>query len=160
MRNILLAIVVLFCACGSNNPKVQMYNYNVQYVDFRWDEKKEMGQIDAAGAVNAFRSFPFREQQEKAKTLPEPSAPTLSFVSQSDGAILAIWSYEPNSYELYLENAGEKVTVETTGETLIIESINSFFAGSRAELFNRLASEPSAVTKRGFLNRLKSIFSG
>jgi len=160
MRIILLAIVVLFCACGSNNPKVQMYNYNVQYVDFRWDEKKEMGQIDAAGAINAFRTFPFREQQEKAKTLPEPTYPTISFVSQSDGAILSVWSYEPDSYELYLENAGEKVTVETKGESLIIESINSFFAGSRAELFNRLSNIPGAATKRGFLNTIKSFFSG
>ena len=137
-----------------------MYNYNVQYVDFRWDEKKEMGQIDAAGAINAFRTFPFREQQEKAKTLPEPTYPTISFVSQSDGAILSVWSYEPDSYELYLENAGEKVTVETKGESLIIESINSFFAGSRAELFNRLSNIPGAATKRGFLNTIKSFFSG
>jgi len=160
MRKILLVFVALFMACGSNNPKIQMYNYNVKYVNFRWDEKKEMGQIDAAGAINAFRTFPFLEQQEKAKTLPEPTAPTLSFVSQGDSAILSVWSYEPNEYELYLENTGEKVTVETKGESLIVESINSFFAGSRKDLFNRLASEPSAVTKRGFLNTIKSFFSG
>ncbi|MBK8812726.1 MAG: hypothetical protein IPN69_18615 [Acidobacteria bacterium] len=137
-----------------------MYNYNIQYVDFRWDEKEEMGQIDAVGAVNAFRTFPFPEQYQKAKTLPEPTAPTLSFVSQGDGAILSVWSHEPNEYELYLENAGEKITVETKGESLIVESINSFFAGSRKDLFNRLASEPSAVTKRGFFNTIRSFFSG
>ncbi len=160
MRKILLFVVLLFIGCGSNNPKIQMYTYNVQYVDFRWDEKKEMGQIDAAGAVNAFRSFPFQEQQKKAETLPEPTYPTISFVSQNDGAILSVWSFEPNSYELYLENTGEKVTVETKDETLIVESINSFFAGSRTELFNRLASSPGAATKRGFLNIIKSFFSG
>ncbi len=136
-----------------------MFTYNVQYVDFRQDEKKEMGQIDAAGAVNAFRSFPFKEQQKKAETLPEPTFPTISFVSQSDGAILAIWSYEPDKYDLYLENAGEKVTVETKDETFIVESIKSFFAESRVDLFNRLASKPGAVTKRGFLNTIKSLFS-
>ncbi len=160
MREILLVIVVLFCACGSNNQKIDMFTYNVQYVDFRWDEKKEMGQIDAAGAVNAFRSFPFREQQKKAETLPEPTFPTISFVSQSDSATLAVWSYELDKYDLYLENTGEKVTVETKDETFIVESINSFFIGSRADLFNRLANKPSAVTKRGFLNTIKSFFSG
>jgi hypothetical protein len=45
-----------------------MYTYDVQYVDFQIDQVKEMGQIDADGAVNAFQSFPFKEQQEKAQT--------------------------------------------------------------------------------------------
>ncbi len=65
-------------------PKVHMYTYNIQYVNFRWDVKKEMGQIDAAGAINAFRSFPFREQQKKAQNLSAPTAPTISFVSRME----------------------------------------------------------------------------
>jgi hypothetical protein len=137
-----------------------MYTHDVQYVDFQNNQVKEMGQIDAAGAVNAFRLFPFKEQQEKARTLDEPTFPTISFRSQADGAVLAVWSLESDVYEIYLENKGEKVTVETKEESLVIEAINSFFAGDRSDLYNRLASKPGAVTKRGFLNRLKSIFSG
>ena len=137
-----------------------MYTYDVQYVDFRTDQVKEMEQVDAAGAVNAFRSFPFNEQQEKARNLPEPTFPTISFRSQADGAVLAVWSLEPDVYEIYLENEGEKVTVATGQESNVIESITSFFAGDRSDLYNRLATSPGAVTKRGFLNRLKSIFSG
>ena len=136
-----------------------MYTYNVQYVDFRTDQVEEMGQVDAAGAVQAFRSFPFREQQEKARTLSEPTFPTISFQSKADGAVLAVWSLEPDAYEIYLENQGEKVTVETRGVGLVIQAIESFFGGSRADLYNQLANRPGAVTKRGFLNRLKSIFS-
>jgi len=136
-----------------------MYTYDIQYVDFRTDQLKEMGQVDAAGAVQAFRSFPFKEQLEKAKGLSEPTFLTISFRSHHDGAILALWSLEPNIYEIYMENNAEKVTVDTKGEELVVEAINSFFSGSRSDLYKRLSSSPGAVTKRGLVNRLKSLFS-
>ena len=135
-----------------------MYTYNLQYVDFRTDQVKEMGPVDAAGAIKAFASFPFKEQLEKAQGLPEPTFPTISFRSHDDGAALAVWSLEPNVYEIYMENKGEKVTLNSKGDDLVIEAIGSFFSGSRSELFNRLSSVPGAVTKRGFLNRLNLFF--
>src|SRR5215831_17623653 len=87
---------------GRRDTHTYMYTYDIQYVDFRTDQLKEMGQVDAAGAVQAFRSFPFKEQLEKAKGLSEPTFLTISFRSHHDGAILALWSLEPNIYEIYL----------------------------------------------------------
>ena len=69
-----------------------MYTYDVQYVDFRFDQVKEMGEIDIQGAVKAFRSFPFKEQQQKARSLSEATFPTIRFRSHPDKWVLAIWS--------------------------------------------------------------------
>lgn len=135
-----------------------MYTYDVQYVDFRTDEVKDMGAVDAAGAVSAFRSFPFKEQLERAKTLSEPTFPTITF--RSDEAVLAVWSLEPDEYEIYLEQNEQKITLTVRGEALPIEAIQLFFNGGRAELYERLAKQPGAVTQRGIWHRLKSLFGG
>lgn len=142
-----------------------MYSYDVQYVDFQWDEIKEMGQVDADGAIKAFHSFPFKEQHEKAdKILKEnadagPTYPTISFRSKGDNATLAIWSTELNKYEVYLENENRKVTVETKNADFIVETIKDFFSGNRLDLFKRLSKEPGADTILGFWERLKSFFT-
>lgn len=135
-----------------------MYTYDIQYVDFPVDQVKEMGQVTAEEAVKIFQSFPFKEQQEKAKTLTEPTFPTISFRSRNDGANLAVWSLEPNVYEVYFENNGKKVTAETNEKRIVIESIESFFAGNRSDLYDRLSKIPGAVTPGHLFNRIKSIF--
>jgi hypothetical protein len=153
--------IVLLGSCGSaKRYNTQMYTYDVQYVDFRTDQVKDMGAVDAVGAVSAFRSFPFKEQLEKAKTLSEPTFPTISFRSGSDEAVLAVWSLEPDEYEIYLEQNEQKVTLAVRGEAAPIDAIQSFFNGGRADLYERLAKQPGAVTQRGIWNRLKSLCGG
>jgi hypothetical protein len=136
-----------------------MYTYDVQYADFEGDQKKEMGPVDASGAINAFRSFPFLEQYERAQSLPDGTAPTISFRSQSDEAVLAVWILEPNVYDVYLELSDGMVTVTTSDESFIIQAITSFFSGSRDDLFKKLAKTPGAVTKQGLLKRINSLWS-
>ena len=136
-----------------------MYTYDVQYVDFRFDQVKEMGEIDAQGAIKAFRSFPFKEQQQKARALSEPKFPTISFRSHTDKWTLAIWSLEPDLYEVYLEGDGKKVTVETREQSFIVNMIERFFSGSRSELYEQLAGRPGAVTAQRLWHRIVSMFS-
>lgn len=137
-----------------------MYTYDVQYPEFAWDQVKEMGHIDAAGAAEAFRKFPFRELIAKADSLgPEWTAPTISFRSQSDGATLSYCMRAADYREIYMENEGETVTVGPIDEQFMVEAIESFFSGSRADLYERLASHPVAVTQRSLWKRVKSLFS-
>jgi hypothetical protein len=56
MRGAILTVIVLLGSCSVAKHNTQMYTYDVQYVDFRTDETKDMGPIDAASAVPAFRS--------------------------------------------------------------------------------------------------------
>ena len=137
-----------------------MYTYDVQYAEFDWNQVKEMGSIDVAGAIKAFSTFPFIEEYEKANSLPEGTAPTISFRSQSDKAILSIWLMEPGLYEVYMEDKGKKVTVETSNEQFITETIESFFGNSRSDLFKQLANQPGAVIKVEFLKWVLSLFLG
>lgn len=137
-----------------------MYTYDVQYVDSATDQVKDMGPVDVVSAISAFRSFPFIEQLEKAKSLSAPTFPTISFRSGSDGAVLAVWSFEPDEYEIYLEQNDLKMTLGVRGELAPINAIQSFFSGSRAELYEHLAQQPGAVTERGIWNRIKSLFRG
>lgn len=60
-----------------------MYTYDVQYGDFNWDQKKEMGPIDVAGAITAFRSFPFQEEYEKALSISEGELLRLSLTGHN-----------------------------------------------------------------------------
>lgn len=113
-----------------------------------------------SGCCIGVRSFPFNEQLEKAKTLSEPTFPTISFRSGADDAVLAVWSLEPDEFEIYLEQNEQKVTLAVRGEAPPIDAIQSFFNGSRAELYKRLAKQAGAVTRRGFWIRLKSLFGG
>ena len=130
-----------------------MYTYDVQYVDFRWDQVKEMGEVGVDDAVNAFLSFPFKEQLDKADQMlgddpnAEPTSPTISFRSESDDASLAVWAMDSDSYEVYFESQDKKVTVETNHSDFIVEAIKEFFSGSHADLFQRLSGERVAVTK-------------
>jgi len=137
-----------------------MYSYDVQYVDFRTDHVKNMGPVDGPSAVTAFRSFPVKEQLQKAQALSEPTFPTIAFRSHSDGAVLAVWSLEPNEYEIYLEQDQQKVTLPVKGEAAPVDAIEAFFRGSRAELYQRLAQQPGAVVQQGVWNRLKALFGG
>jgi hypothetical protein len=136
-----------------------MYTYDVQYADFDTYQVKEMGIIDVSGAISAFRSFPFKEEYEKARLLPDGTAPTISFRSQADEVTLAVWLYEPEVYEVFLKLSDAMVTVRTSDEQFIIEVIKSFFTGSREDLFKQLKSNPIAVTRQSLRRRLKSIFS-
>ncbi len=134
-----------------------MYTYNVQYAAFRWDQVQERGLVDVKGAVEAFRAFPFRDEFKKGSQVsapPGPTAPTISFRSHSDGAVLAVWMVGLELYEVYLQEGGEKVRNETSEEPLIIEAIEAFFAGSRADLIRHLGHLPSCVAKPRFWNRL------
>ena len=138
-----------------------MYTYDVQYPEFAWDQVKEMGPIDAGGAIAAFRKFPFRELIAKADSLgPEWTAPTISFRSKSDGATLSYCMRAADYPEIYMESEGETVTVGPVDERIMIEAIESFFSGGRSDLYERLASHPAAVTQRGLWKRVKSLFSG
>jgi hypothetical protein len=136
-----------------------MYTYDVQYVEFRFDELNEMGEIDAHGAVKAFRSFPFKEQQQKARALSEPTFPTITFRSNPDKWALAIWSLEPDLYEVYLEGNGMKVTVETRDQSFIVNVIERFFSGGHSELYEQLAGRPGAVIAQRLWHRIVSMFS-
>jgi hypothetical protein len=136
-----------------------MYTYDVQYVDFRFDQVKEMGEIDAQGAVKAFRSFPFKEQLQKARSLSEPTFPTISFRSQPDKWALAIWSIESDLYDVYLEGDGKKVTVETRDQSFIVNAIERFFSGGRSDLYEQMAGRPGAVTAQRLWHRIVSMFS-
>ena len=113
-----------------------MYTYDVQYVDFRTDQVKNMGSVDGPGAVSAFRSFPFIEQLQKAQALSEPTFPTISFRSGSDGAVLAVWSLEPNEYEIYFEQNQEKVTLAVTEKRCQLMLLNRSLEGAVQSYIN------------------------
>jgi hypothetical protein len=136
-----------------------MYTYDVQYPEFEWDQVKEMGIIDQAGAIEAFRKFPFGELIAKADRLgPDATAPTMSFRSQSDQSTLAYCLRAPAYEEVYMENDGQTVTVGPVDVSFMLDAIESFFSGCHADLYERLARHPTAVTQRGLWKRLKSIF--
>lgn len=138
-----------------------MYTYDVQYPDFDWNQVREMGSVDATGAIEAFRNFPFKELVDKANQLgPESTAPTITFRSQSDGSSLSFCIRAADYEEVYMENDGETVTVGPINESFIIDAIRSFFVGSHSDLYERLASQPEAVTQRNFWKRTKSFFRG
>lgn len=63
------------------------YSHDVQLVTFRWDQTEDRGAVDGDAAIAAFRRLPFEQQQELARTLPEPTFPTVTFRSDGDGAI-------------------------------------------------------------------------
>ncbi|HEY9436852.1 MAG TPA: hypothetical protein VI260_35800 [Blastocatellia bacterium] len=136
-----------------------MYTYDVQYVDFRYDQVKEMGEVDTQGAVKAFHAFPFKEQQLKARSLSEATYPTISFRAHPDKWTLSIWSLEPDLYEVYLEGKGKKVTVETRDQSFIVNAIERFFSGGRSELYEQMAGRPGAVTSQRLWDRIVSMFS-
>ena len=137
-----------------------MYTYDVQYPEFEWDQVKKMGPVDVAGALEAFRSFPFDELFQKAESLgPDATAATISFRAPSDQPVLAIWLYEPGLYQVYMENFGDKVTIESRDKEFIIETIKEFFAGNHQDVYEKLAKDLSAVGTLGLWNRLKRIFS-
>jgi hypothetical protein len=131
-----------------------MYTYDVQHVDFRFDQVKEMGEIDAQEAVKAFRSFPFKEQHQKARSLSKPTFPTISFRSRADKWTLAIWSIEPDLYNVYLEGDWKNVTVETPDQSFIVNAIERFFSGGRSDLYEQMAGRPGAVTAQRLWRRI------
>ena len=133
------------------------YSYDVQYVDFDTYEVEDKGSIDSKGAIEAFRSFPFKEQQKKARSLPSPTFPTISFRSDHDDAVLATWSLEPDIFEVYMEINNMKVTVETDDQSYVENTIKDFFQGSRQELFDLLSEHPTAVVVVGLLTRIKKL---
>lgn len=136
-----------------------MYTYDVQYPEFTWDQVKEMGPIDAAGAVEALRNFPFRELLERADSLgAESTAPTITFRSKPDGAILSFCMRAADYREVYMESEGEKVAVGPVDEQFMVGAVESFFSGSHPALCKQMANHPGAVTQRPFLKRLKSLF--
>ena len=137
-----------------------MYTYDVQYPEFDCYEVKEMGQVDATGALEAFRSFPFRELILKAEALgPDSTAPTMSFRSKSDEASLSFCMRSPDYGEVRMENAGDEVTVGPVDDQVMIDAITTFFFESHGGLFERLAIRPKAVVHRRLWNQLRSLFS-
>ena len=156
---LLLFLGVILAACSEQQSMTTnfVYTQNLQYVHFRPDQTEERGPVEADAAVEAFRGFPFEEQQQKARTLPQPTFPTISFRSQPDGAVLAIWSLAPGEYEIYMEAAGEKVTAEESNVERVEQIIRDFFAGQRAQLSAELSEPNGAVVRRGFLSRIKGI---
>ena len=158
-RLIVALLGLTACADPQKTGGDAMYSHSVQLVHFRHDQVEERGEVSAEGAVSAFREFPFEEQIRQAETLPSPTFPTVSFRSQSDGSVLAVWSLEPGLYEVYLEADGKKVTAETTDAQYVEQAIRSFFSGGRAVLLERLSETPNAVTaSRGVWGWLKSMF--
>lgn len=135
------------------------YTHSVQFVDFPQDRVEERGPLTVDGAITAFRTFPYEEQQRKARSLQAPTFPTLSIRSAPDNAVLAIWSLEPDEYEVYMEREGQQVTSATTDGAWIEACIRAFFAGERASLFDTLSASSRAVTEIGLLDRIRSLFS-
>lgn len=107
-----------------------------------------------------FVCFPSKNSSKGPKRCLSRRFQQFLFRSGGDGAVLAVWSLEPDEYEIYLEQNEQKVTLAVRGEAPPIDAIQSFFTGSRAELYERLAKQPGAVTQRGIWNRLKSLFGG
>ena len=139
----------------------QHYSHDVQLVHFAWDQVEERGPVDADAAVAAFRNFPFEAQQLEARSLPEPTFPTVTFRSQGESAVLSIWSLEPRSFEVYLDVNAGKLTVEETSSERIEAIIRDFFSGDQSRLHERLSTMRGAVVQRpGLLNRLKALFGG
>jgi len=137
-----------------------VYTYDVQYPEFDCYDVKEMGQVDATGALEAFRSFPFRELILKADALgPHLTAPTMTFRSKSDEASLSFCMRAPNYGEVRMENAGDEVTVGPVDQQVMIDAITPFFFESHSSLFERLAIRPEAVVRRRLWNQLRSLFS-
>ncbi len=134
------------------------YTHDVQYVHFNWDQIEDRGPVDASGAVEAFRTFPFKAQQREARNLEAPTFPTVAYRSKEDGAVLSVWSLEPDSYELYMEVDGQKVTVALDDTAPIEDAIHAFFAGQRRDLFGRLARRKGATAKRGVLGWARRVF--
>ena len=152
-----LAGVLALAACDSGE-RTYMYTCDVQFVDFRWDQTESRGTVDVTRALEEFRRFPFKEQLRKAATLREPTFPTVSFKSKPDAAALAVWSLKPDQYEVYYEQPGRKVTIESTDVADIERTIQRFFSGERGSLYSDLARYPGAVTVRSILDRLKVLF--
>ena len=153
----LLVAIATLSACDSAE-RAYMYTCDVQFVDFRWDQTEPRGTVDANRALEEFRRFPFKEQLRKAATLREPTFPTVSFKSSPDAAALAIWSLKPDHYEVYYEQPGRKVTIESSDLADIERTIQRFFSGERSSLYSDLARYPGAVTVRSILDRLKALF--
>ena len=137
-----------------------MYTYDVQYPEFEWDQFKKVGPVDVAGALDAFRTFPFDDLFQKADALgPDATAATIWFRAPSDQPVLAIWLSQPGVYEIYMENFADKVTIESKDKEFITETIKEFFAGNHQDLYEKLAKDHSAVGTLGLWNRLRKIFS-
>ena len=84
--------------------------------------------------------------------------PTISFRSLDDGAVLSIWSTEPDRYEVYFEYRGEKVTIDETQTLRIEDTIRRYFGGVRDELMSELSRNNTAVVKRGVKGWLGKLF--
>lgn len=88
-----------------------MYTYDVQLPEFNWDQYKEMGPVDQAVAINAFRRFPFAELVAKADTMgDEAPAPTIIFRS-ADGSSLWYCMRSSRYPETYMEYGGQTVAI-------------------------------------------------
>jgi hypothetical protein len=137
-----------------------MYSYDVQYPEFQWDQYKKMGPIDVGGAVDAFTTFPFSDLFQKTESLgADATAATIWFRAPSDQPALAIWLLQPGIYQIYMENFGDKVTIESKDREFIIDMIKDFFSGNHEKVYEKLARDSSAVGNLGLWNRLKKIFS-
>ena len=136
-----------------------MFTYDVQLPEFDCDQVKEMGPIDQAGAIEAFRVFPFEELISKADALgDDATAPTMIFRSALDGSSLWYCMRSSDYREVYMEYDGQTVTVGPINESFMVDAIRSFFSANREDLYERLCKHPDAVTQRGLWKRLKAIF--
>lgn len=157
-RGAALLVAVVSLAASDSAEGTYMYTCDVQFVDFRSDQTEPRGTVDLNCAIEEFRSFPFKEQLRKAATLREPTFPTVSFKSSPDAAALAIWSLKPDQYDVYYEQPGRKVTIETSDVADIERTIQRFFSGERSALYSDLAKYPGAVTVHSILDHFKAFF--
>ena len=72
--------------------------------------------------------------------------------------------FPPGFFEMMVEwtttQLRRRAPAKRCGQEAPGNAIQSFFGGSRSELYEMLAKQPGAVTQRGFWNRLRSFFGG
>jgi len=117
-----------------------------QYVNYKWDQDKDFGKVTIDEAISAFHKYPYQEQLEKARTIKQPTFPTVSFECGNNKSNFAVWSLSIGVYEVfYRTNSGKKITIETKKAREIETLMRMYFDGDSDDLESRMSEHEAAV---------------
>jgi hypothetical protein len=156
---IMKVILIMAFLAISNGVMGMECIHKEQYVDYKWDQHKEFGNVSVREAVNAFNAYPYKEQLEKAQTLSQPTFPTISFECAEDGSVIAIWSLVPGQFEVFHQTSkSKKITIETDNKKYIEHLIELYFSGERQSLEKEMSEDKTATIVTSFWQKIMSVF--
>lgn len=100
-------------------------------------------------------------QLEKARTLEQPTFPTISFECAGDGSVIAIWSLVPDTYQVFhMTDEGKKITIETDDRKRIEHLVELYFSGERQLLEKEMSEDKTVVIVASLWDKFINFFRG